>query len=397
MTTAAGVSSSTVAQLGPVAAAADFLVSRGFYGVVWLDAELIVVAREGALVADVQPGLAVGDAVLQLNGLDEQIQALRLQPDTSLELGTGALMGPDGPGRRLNFYVHWLESRGQFLLLVARTTNQEALEAELETQSRRTALAEKAVVEQAEEIKRTNAELTRANRELSEFAYAISHDLRAPLRGLRYRFEDLQRALADTDTDAAQGIIDGLRGQTRRMSQMLGDLLVYARLGRIEEAIEPIDTSAVIQAVATSLPRPAGLQVEIGGVWPRIEVAGAALDLVLRNLLDNAIKHHDRAQGRIEIVARPLAEGLEVTIADDGPGIPRTFHELVFQPFRKVAAGEDKSSQRPGEGPSEGSGIGLSLVRKTVETNRATLELISDPDVRRGTTFRLSWPGRIVA
>ena len=148
----------------PVAGAAEFLVASGFYGVVWLDQGLVVDEREGPLVAGVACGVPVGDTLIQLNGLDDQILALRDGPRHSLELGNVALMGPDGPGRRLNFYIHWNEGRGQFLVLVARTTNQETLEAEFETQSRRTSLAEKALVEQAAEIKRTNAELTRANR-----------------------------------------------------------------------------------------------------------------------------------------------------------------------------------------------------------------------------------------
>ena len=76
-------------------------------------------------------------------------------------------------------------------------------------------------------------------------------------------------------------------------------------------------------------------------------------------------------------------------MSDDGPGIPKKHHELVFQPFRRLVG--------PDEATTEGSGIGLSLVRKTAETNCAVIELISDPDLRRGTTFRLSWPCRIVA
>ena len=372
-----------------VAAAADYLVERGFYGAIWLLPDLTVQAREGALVADVVPGLHVADSLPQLTGLDEQIQALRRDPLKSLELGNVALVGPEGAGRRLNFYVHWHGGRQQFLVIVARTTNQEALEAELETQSRRTALAEKALVEQAKEIERANVELTRANRELTEFAYVISHDLRAPMRGLRYQIEDLQKALGPALGEGAQALVGEIKAQTRRMSRMLGDLLLYARLGRVEEAIEPVDTRAMIEAIVASLPRPKGLAVRSTGDWPRIEAAGAALDLALRNLIDNAIKHHDRPEGQIEIGARELPGALELTVADDGPGIPRKFHDTVFHPFRKLA-GED-------EGAKEGSGIGLSLVRKTVEANGARLELFSDPDARRGTTFRLTWPCRIVA
>ena len=114
----------------------------------------------------------------------------------------------------------------------------------------------------------------------------------------------------------------------------------------------------------------------------------AALDVVLRNLIDNAIKHHDRTDGRLTLSARPIKSGVEVSIGDDGPGIDSKYHEAIFQPFRKLEL-KPASDERS-------SGIGLSFVRKTVETNGATLTLESAPRERRGTTFRLQWPGELL-
>ena len=133
----------------------------------------------------------------------------------------------------------------------------------------------------------------------------------------------------------------------------------------------------------------------IGGTWPVIETVEPALDLVVRNLVDNAIKHHDREDGRIVIEGKALRAGLEMTISDDGPGIARRHHKAIFQPFMKLDPASGQTSAPIAA--TSGSGIGLSLVRKTVETAGATMTLESDPDVRRGTTFRLRWPGRIMA
>ncbi len=384
------MSGSSVLAADPLTEAASYLIDRGFYGLVWLDPKLNVIERRGRLVDFVAEGMPVGLAILQLYGLDAQFEAVRTGQLPRIELTNIALIeNADGPARRFNFYVHWMAEKSCFLLIMARATNHSQLEAELESQSRRAALAEAEVVEKALEIKKTNDELTRANRELSEFAYVISHDLKSPMRAMRYQVEDMEGALQRADAGTMKALVDEMKRQERRMSGMLTDLLAYARIGREEEAISPTDLGELIETIVTSLPRPAQFRIMIGGHWPVMEVAAPALDLVLRNLLDNAIKHHDRSDGRVEVTACSDKGGIEVTVSDDGPGIPRSFHSAVFQPFRKVPV-----EARP---DGDGSGIGLALVRKAAEAAGAQMTLDSDPDRGRGTTFRLYWPGNVVA
>jgi signal transduction histidine kinase len=170
------------------------------------------------------------------------------------------------------------------------------------------------------------------------------------------------------------------------------------------------DTRALVEAVVESLPRPAAFDVTIAGDWPVVATVPQALDLVLRNLVDNAIKHHDRTAGRVTVAAAPGGpRTLLITVSDDGPGIPVAFHGAAFQPFRRLAAeaeagdghaiaeAQQTRSIEPAStaswlDPSEGSGIGLALVRKTAETTGATITLVSDPSRQRGTTFTLHWP-----
>lgn len=366
--------------------ASSFLIERGYCGLVWLDEELIVTKRIGKLVDFATMGLPVGEAVLALYGFDDDIRELRQGRVRRFELSNIRLIDSSGDGHKLNFHVHWLETSSRYLVIVLRSTTQAALEAELENQSRQQAIAEAKIREQAAAIRKANEELTRANRELSEFANIIAHDLKSPMRGMRWLAEDLEQALRSDDRDAAFGHLTDLQQQARRMSRMLSDLLTYATIGRSEDALVVTDTKALAETIIASLPRPRTFTVDLRGDWPVLETAAAALDVVLRNLLDNAIKHHDRQDGAVILTAAATPTGAQFTVSDDGPGIPVRYHEVIFQPFRRL------DSQAPA--PTSGSGIGLSLVRKTAETVGGSLTLVSDPDQRRGTVFRLIWPGR---
>ena len=375
--------------IGSLIEASSFLIDRGYGGLVWLDAELNVTGRTGTLVDFVAIGQPAGTSIIALFGCEDDILALRNGDHPRIEMSNIRILDARGEGQRLNFYVHWLETSARFLLIVLRTTTEAELEAELENQSRRRALAEATVVEQRNQLKTANGELTRANRELTEYANIIAHDLKSPLRALRYHAEDAEAALTREDPGTAFQRLAELRQQSRRMSRMLTDLLTYAMIGRSEEKVEPTDTRVLVEAIIASLPRPRGFTIELRGTWPVLETAGPALDVVLRNLLDNAIRHHDRADGRVVVSAAPSKDTTEFTVADDGPGIPAKYHDVIFLPFRRL------ETEQPT--PDSGSGIGLSLVRKTAETAGGTLALESDPQRSRGTKFRLNWPGRNIS
>ena len=398
---------------GSLIEASSFLIDRGYCGLVWLDTDLVVKERTGELVDFVPLGEPVGTSIIALHGCEDDIADLRRirQADAApglelpradhdadglrttghrrIEMSNIRILDATGEGHRLNFYVHWLETSGRYLLIVLRTTTQTELEAELENQSRRRALAEAIVVEQRNQLATANAELTRANRELTEYANIIAHDLKSPLRAMRYHAEDIEAALSSGDQQRTFEKLAELRQQSKRMSRMLTDLLAYAMIGRAEDELEPTDTRALAEAIISSLPRPRGFVIELAGDWPILETAEPALDVVLRNLIDNAIRHHDRTDGRIVITATPGPGQTAFAVADDGPGIPRKYHEVIFLPFRRL---ENAETTAPG-----GSGIGLSLVRKTTETAGGALTVESNPDLARGTTFRLIWPGRLVS
>lgn len=383
--------SSAAADPGPLAAgvADDAMLREAFshtigldgVGFVWTDADLIVTHRHGALVDFVAIGEELTLSVLPLFGLQPQIQALRTGPDRVFDLPNVAIVSGAGTTPRLNLQVSWLAERRTFLLTVARVMSTSELEIELTRQTRARQIAEAQLIENARAIERANTELTRANRELAEFAYVISHDLKAPMRAMRYFTEDLEGALAGNDQQAAADQLARIQAQSRRMSQMLTDLLAYARIGRTEEAVALVDTRKLVDDIVASLPCPPGARILVQGDWPAVETLAAPLDLVLRNLLENAIKHGVAGGGDLKVSCTQTKSHLSIVVADDGPGIPPEYHEAIFKPFLRLGDG----------GGTEGSGIGLALVRKSVETCGAQLDVNSDPANRRGTTFTLRW------
>lgn len=368
---------------GTHSAAARVLLDQGLAGFVWADRELVVIETEGALAAGVRIGQPVGIALLALFGLDKDIAALQGRPGQRLDIPNIAMATAAGTGPRLNIHVAWDEVSQRYLVVMARAAGQAELERELAEQIRIRQLLEELQLEQAAELERVNKDLTRANRELSEFADIIAHDLNAPLRGLRYHAEDLEQAVAQGNNEEALALAGKLQYQSWRMAQMLSDLLDYARAGRQEAGLERIETRKLIEAIVGSLPRPPGVVLEIKGEWPPAETLVAPLDVVLRNLIDNAIKHHDRPHGVVEISATSSGSLLTITVSDDGPGIPSRLHEAAFLPFRVLA----EQGRETG-----GRGMGLALIRRVVDSVGASIELASDPEQRRGATFRVAWP-----
>jgi signal transduction histidine kinase len=368
-----------------LADAFGLLVRQRMFGLAWTDRTLVAQRCIGELAAFIPIGQPVTQSVLPLVGLDDVLMALMRTPETPFEMPNISFASRDDSNPRLNLHVYWLPDRQQFMLLVSKVFSTGDLEIGLAQQVRKRMIAEAELAQKSKALAAANSELTRANRDLAEFAYMISHDLKAPLRAMRYFVDDLEQALDGGDGHDPRLHAGNIRTQSRRMTQMLTDLLAYSKIGRQSEAFGIVDTSALVHEIVASMPRPARMMVEIGGTWPTLETYPAPLDLVLRNLIGNAIAHHDRPEGLVRVSCRAVEDAYEFEIADDGPGIPPEWHEAIFLPFRTV--GEDRDAEH--------SGIGLALVRRTAESVGATLTLESDPGRARGATFRVRWPAAI--
>lgn len=364
----------------PLLAAGRVLAERGVYALIWFDDSLIVDARYGRLAEFVEVGEPLVEQCLPLFGLEGDIRALKDVPGRVLDLPAVLIATPDDRLPRVNLTVFWHPDGGHYLMLVARATSRSDTDAELSKQMRARLMAEAEVAAKSRELAKANLELARANRDLEDFAAIISHDLKSPLRALRYATEDLGQLIEAGDMAGVEARLAEIGERTRRMSDMMTQLLDYASVGRKSEIVEETDTRKLVEAVTRSLARPNAMRIEITGAWPKFATVAAALDLVLRNLVQNAIVHHDRDVGLITVDAVEGGGDLIISVTDDGPGIDPAHHDAILLPFRTL-------KQKPGS-----TGMGLAFVNRMIEMAGGRLTIASDPAKSRGTRFRVVWP-----
>lgn len=209
---------------------------------------------------------------------------------------------------------------------------------------------------------RTETELQRSNDELEQFAYAISHDMRQPLRMISGHVGLLQRALADRlDTDEAESMRFAIDG-AKRMDDMILSLLNYSRVGRKTEPMAWLQSrDAVDEALGFLEPAisDASASIDVSGTWPRIHASRDEMSRLFQNLIGNAIKY--RASGTapvISVCGELLSNGSwRVRVCDDGIGIPADQQTRLFKVFSRLHNHQGY----------EGTGVGLALCRKIVE------------------------------
>jgi PAS domain S-box-containing protein len=226
-------------------------------------------------------------------------------------------------------------------------------------------------------------ELTRINEELNNFTYIASHDLKSPLHGIDQLATWITEDLGDQLDSNTQNHLRLMRNRINRLEMLLDDLLAYSRVGRSHEEMVTVNTHDLVRNIFELSDAAKQIHLQAATDMPILHTHKVPLELAFRNLINNAIKHHDKPQGTIEITARTIAEGFEFSVKDDGPGIPMEHQQRVFGMFQTLKPRDE----------IEGSGMGLAIVKKAVESVGGTVTLESDG--QHGCTFRFTWPATI--
>lgn len=222
--------------------------------------------------------------------------------------------------------------------------------------------------------------LARSNQELDQFAYVASHDLKAPLRGIANLSEWVEEDLGDSVPEDARQKMQLIRGRVHRLEALIDGILQYSRAGRVRSAVERVDVGTLLQEVVELLAPPPEVTVTIGPDMPTITTERTPLQQVFMNLISNAIKYNRRPGATVDVTVRDAGYFYAFSIADNGAGIAPEYHDRIFGIFQTLES-RDKV---------EGTGIGLSVVKKMVELRGGTITV--DSAVGRGATFTFEWP-----
>jgi signal transduction histidine kinase len=255
-------------------------------------------------------------------------------------------------------------------------------------------------------VRERTAALSQANEEIQRFAYIVSHDLRSPLvniMGFTSELEtgiaNLQKYLASEQPDAAQvkearvaadddipEAVRFIRASTAKMDGLINAILKLSREGRRTLQPEPVDLARLSAQAAASLKHQideAGAAIELPATAPLLITDRLALEQVIGNLLDNAVKYlAPNRPGRIVVAAEQVAGRVRVTVSDNGRGIAPQDHERIFELFRRAGR-----QDQPGEG------IGLAHVRALVR--RLGGDITVSSELGRGSAFQIDLPARL--
>ncbi len=223
-------------------------------------------------------------------------------------------------------------------------------------------------------------ELQQANANLEQFSHAASHDLKSPLRGIADLIEWIVEDLGARVTPEVERNFRRVGDRIRRLEQIIDDLLIYAKAGITSTDVAPVDPLVMIQGVLEIQPLPPGFRASVRVDAEPFVTTKTPLEAVLRNLIGNATKHHDRETGNVEIRVEDVGRYCLFTVSDDGPGIPVAAQERVFRMFQTLSPTSSGSS-----------GMGLALSKRFVESHGGRITLESADGVR-GTSIRVWWP-----
>ncbi len=202
-------------------------------------------------------------------------------------------------------------------------------------------------------------------REQEAFIYTMSHDLKAPLISLHGMATVLIEDYADHLDPTGHQYLDRIAANAQKMQALIDELLALSRVGRDTAATTVVDLGAVVRTVTSQLAHSLaarGAEVQVEGSLPFVTANPTRLAQVFTNLIDNAVTYTpaDRAP-RVTIAARARGEHWEISVRDNGVGIPVAFHDKIFQVFQRLPDGKHLN---PG-----GSGVGLAIVARVVETH----------------------------
>jgi signal transduction histidine kinase len=231
-----------------------------------------------------------------------------------------------------------------------------------------------------QDLAHRNAALLETNTELDSFSYSISHDLKAPLRGIANLSNWIVQDYGDKLDEKGKGFLATLTNRVSYMQALIDGILEHARIGRQRGKTVQIDLKDLIGRVVALLQPPAGIHIEVPDDLPKVRAEQTRIHQLFQNLLDNAIKFMDKPKGTIQVGYEDAGDMWRFSVSDNGPGIEQKYFERIFQLFQTLDSYDKAGS----------TGVGLALVKKIVDLYGGSIHVQSE--VGKGSTFFFTLP-----
>ena len=223
-------------------------------------------------------------------------------------------------------------------------------------------------------------EIEKINKQLDEFVYIVSHDLKAPLRGISTLTTFIDDELASQPNEKIKELLVLMKSRTNRLQNLITAVLEYSRLSSTKGAKENVNVSELLDTIVDLISPPENFKVVKEGNFPMLFTEKIKLQQVLQNLISNGIKYNDKDHGQVEISANENGRFVHFYIKDNGMGIRKEYHEKIFGVFQTLEP-KDKT---------DSTGIGLTIVKKLIEQQGGGIAVESEPG--KGSCFSFSWP-----
>ena len=217
------------------------------------------------------------------------------------------------------------------------------------------------------------------NKELEQFAYITSHDLKTPLRGISSLADFIKEDLEAGETDDVYNHLETMQGRVKRLESLIDGILHYSKIGKIMP--EAVDWNKMIHGEAKNYQNPdRPVKFIVKQELPTLIGDKIQLSQVMSNLISNAVKYNDKKVCEITISSEEKPNSYEITFADNGPGIEPKYHEKIFEVFQTLSEKEIYDS----------TGLGLSIVKKILEKHKGSIRVESDGKL--GAKFIIRYP-----
>nr|WP_255537100.1 ATP-binding protein [Pedobacter sp. SYSU D00873] len=228
------------------------------------------------------------------------------------------------------------------------------------------------------ELSKNISELEKRNNELNQFAYVVSHDLKAPIRGIYNVVQWIEEDLGGEISSEMRKYLNIIPQRINRMEDLIHGLLDYARISRDKPVKEVVDVNLMLNEI-TEMLVPENFRIKIGKM-PVLFTEKIRLEQVFSNLISNAVKYSTGQSPLVEIQILEKSNEYEFKVIDNGIGIDRQYHAKIFEIFQTLREKHDKES----------TGIGLAIVKRIIEEKHSIIKVESESG--KGAAFIFTWP-----